>query len=212
MDPISSSNETTNKIVSSLLDKHYNNFMVLKIYVNKKDLLLKDKYVTTIRERNEKLLKDLTHESSTYCLDAGFDLFTPKYTVPFECGKVNQVDFNIKCSARMYSNPIGERRQLDMVTTGFYMYPRSSLSKTRLRLANCVGIIDAGYRGPLIGMFDVLLGAELHDTLVYVENYMRLVQICAPGLVPIIVELVNDVEELGTITERGEGGLGSTGL
>jgi dUTPase len=37
-----------------------------------------------------------------------------------------------------------------------------------------------------------------------------LVQICAPGLVPIIVELVDSLEELGE-TARGEGGFGSTG-
>ena len=40
------------------------------------------------------------------------------------------------------------------------MYPRSSLSKTMLRLANSVGIIDAGYRGHLIGMFDVINNEE----------------------------------------------------
>jgi dUTPase len=44
-----------------------------------------------------------------------------------------------------------------------------------------------------------------------VEKYDRLLQICAPGLVPIVVEIVNTMEELGSQTERGTGGFGSTG-
>jgi hypothetical protein len=39
---------------------------------------------------------------------------------------------------------------------GFYLYPRSSISKTRMRLANSLGIIDAGYRGDLIAAVDTI--------------------------------------------------------
>ena len=88
--------------------------------------------------------------------------------------------------------------------TGFYMYPRSSLSKTPLRLANSVGIIDAGYRGHLIGVFDATKN-------VGVCEYDRLVQICAPGLIPIYVEVVDSEDMLGEMTRRGDGGFGSTG-
>jgi dUTP pyrophosphatase len=93
--------------------------------------------------------------------------------------------------------------------TGYYMHPRSSVSKTKLRLANATGIIDSGYRGHLMGMFDLinLFGNEEYA----VEKYDRLLQICAPGLVPIVVEIVNTFEELGSQTERGSGGFGSTG-
>ena len=87
------------------------------------------------------------------------------------------------------------------------MYPRSSLSKTQLRLANNTGIIDAGYRGPLIGMFDCLTDDEYE-----VSGFTRLLQICAPGLVPIYVRIIDTVAELGPNTSRGEGGFGSTGL
>ena len=86
------------------------------------------------------------------------------------------------------------------------MYPRSSLSKTALRLANCTGIIDAGYRGPLIGMFDCL--TDTHEIL----KFTRLLQICAPNLMPTFVRVIDTVEELGPETSRGEGGFGSTGL
>ena len=104
-----------------------------------------------------------------------------------------------------------------IINTGFYMYPRSSLSKTKLRLANSVGIIDSGYRGNLIGMFDVVniddeernMNKNNADYFAKVND--RLVQICAPGLVPILVEIVENEDELGNETERGSGGFGSTG-
>ena len=41
--------------------------------------------------------------------------------------------------------------------------------------------------------------------------YDRYVQICAPGLVPILVEVVDTLERLGEETARGSGGFGSTG-
>ena len=87
------------------------------------------------------------------------------------------------------------------------MYPRSSISKSNLRLANNVGIIDAGYRGHLIGMFDVI-----YTDGITIEKFDRNLQICAPGLIPIIAELVTSMDDLGEKTLRGEGGFGSTGL
>jgi dUTP pyrophosphatase len=99
------------------------------------------------------------------------------------------------------------------------MYPRSSISKIPLRLANSTGIIDAGYRGHLTGMFDVVFDAarcqndlsDDNEADFFGKKFDRYVQICAPGLVPILVEVVNTLEELGEETERGSGGFGSTG-
>jgi dUTP pyrophosphatase len=127
-----------------------------------------------------------------------------------DANPVNKVDFKVICSAKMYTDT-GK-----VFNTGYYMYPRSSLSKTQLRLANATGIIDAGYRGHLIGMFDVVnipSDAQNDDKeFDYVgSKFDRYLQICAPGLVPILVEIVNSKEELGEETERGTGGFGSTG-
>ena len=88
----------------------------------------------------------------------------------------------------------------------FYLYPRSSTgSKTPLRLANSVGIIDSGYRGDIMAVFDNISPQPFH-----VESNTRLVQICVPTLEPIIVTVVDTLEELGK-TQRGSGGFGSTG-
>jgi dUTP pyrophosphatase len=92
--------------------------------------------------------------------------------------------------------------------TGYLMYPRSSISKTPLTLANSVGVVDAGYRGNLIAAFRNL---NNHDNSVFeVKQHERLVQICHPSLQPFFVEYIDDEDLLGS-TLRGEGGFGSTG-
>ena len=102
------------------------------------------------------------------------------------------------------------------IPLGYYLYSRSSISKTPLRLANNVGIIDSGYEVNLIGVFDNLyynLSDEKYDIFeprnFIINPYDRLAQICAGDLRPFSVELVNHPDELG-ITERMDGGFGST--
>jgi dUTP pyrophosphatase len=164
--------------------------MLLKIFIDNKDVELKNKYIEFANNHNNKLLNNQ--------LDAGVDLFTPHNLSSSEC--VNKVDLNIICAAQMN---LDNGKQYN---TGYYMYPRSSLSKTPLRLANSVGIIDAGYRGHLIGMFDLITSDRY-----IINKYDRLLQICAPGLVPIVINIVDNIGDLGEETERGDGGFGSTG-
>jgi len=102
---------------------------------------------------------------------------------------------------------------------GFYLYPRSSISKTRMRLANSVGIIDAGYRGDLIAAVDTigLFGSTdiwhiWKETLSPIQKYDRYFQVCAPDLSPFLVHLVEREEDLSPPTARGHGGFGSTGV
>ena len=90
------------------------------------------------------------------------------------------------------------------VPSAFYMYPRSSISKTPLMLANSVGIIDAGYRGNLLGAF-----RSFSSQTYFVDEYTRHLQITNPTLTPIVVQIVT-ANELSS-TERGSGGFGSTG-
>ena len=161
--------------------------MFLKLYVHGDDEELKQLYRDAAAKHNATL--DAMYP------DAGFDLFCP-IDQPYTSTSVNKLDFQVSCSATI----IGAGK----TPTGYYMYPRSSLSKTPLRLANSVGIIDSGYRGHLIGMFD----AKCDGLFVKYERYM---QICAPNLMPVYVMVVHTLEELGEPTERGDGGFGSTG-
>jgi dUTPase len=192
--------------------------MYLSIFVDSGDKELVKMYKEAATKHNNKIMSD------PHFYDAGFDLYLPKNEneSDFACygtgtrffGKgwsvpINKVDFKVKCCAKMYSN-------VKNYYTPFYTYARSSMSKTPLRLANNQGIIDAGYRGNLIGMFDCIYNeyrlVDDKDYDCYMDAYSRMLQICAPGLVPIYVNIVTNVEELGPSTSRGEGGLGSTGI
>lgn len=175
------------------LIKGHNKFMVLHIFIDN-DPTLKNLYLEAVEKHNQKIAEDPIY------YDAGFDLFLPENDNTFINNSINKVDFKVKCSATIVENmkPVCQ-------PTPFYTYARSSLSKTPLRLANNQGIIDTGYRGNLIGMFDCL-----SDTYSPEPN-SRLLQICAPGLLPIYVNLVDNIEDLGPSTSRGEGGFGSTG-
>jgi len=132
-------------------------------------------------------------------IDAGFNLLL-REDINCDYSKVNKIDFGVKCSGRMVCDTGKE------YSSGYYMYPRSSTgSKTALRMANSVGIIDSGYRGNLMGCFDVITSTNIPSSF---NSYTSLVQICAPSLVPMIVLIVDELDE---VTERGEGGFGSTG-
>jgi len=82
------------------------------------------------------------------------------------------------------------------------LYPRSSISKTPLRLANSIGIIDSGYRGNIMAAVD-----NISDEPYQVQKGQRLFQICGRYLEPIELQLVEELSD----TERGNGGFGSTG-
>jgi dUTPase len=176
----------------------YDKVMYLTVFVDGNEEL-KELYQNAANTHNKKLL------SKPHEIDAGFDLYNPEIKIINSIIKkqVHKIDFNIICSAKMLTD------NNKIFNTGYYMHPRSSLSKTKLRLANATGIIDSGYRGHLMGMFDSV--HLLPNEEYCVNKHDRLLQICAPGLVPILVEVVNTLEELGEETVRGSGGFGSTG-
>lgn len=126
---------------------------------------------------------------ANFSTDSGLDLFIPA-AITLEPQSTTMVDLGIRCELR--SSEIH----------GYYLYPRSSISKTPLRLANSVGIIDAGYRGNLMVAIDNRSNAAYN-----LSKGDRLFQICMPTLVPF--EVIFDAVNLET--ERGAGGFGSTG-
>ena len=174
------------------------NEMLLKLYVENPQL--KEKYLDAIVEHNNKL-----DNGDFY--DSGFDMFVPS-NYSFDFGQSHVIDSGVKTAAFWLNS--------DMTVgapTGYYVYPRSSISKTPLRLANNVGIIDSGYRGNVKGVVDCFKGfgtawSECNEY--QVEKFSRLFQICSPNLGPVRVVLVGSVADLGS-TSRGEGGFGSTG-
>jgi len=164
---------------------------LLKLWVNPANTELVELYREHITKHNQAITTDNFPNS-------GFDIFVPNTTVFSTPNMSQMVNHEIK----------GEMVFCDRITmtqepSAYMLYPRSSLSKTPLMLANHVGIIDSGYRGFLIGAFR-LLGQEYT-----VDKYTRLMQVCLPTLHPIYVVMVNESEL--TDTTRGSGGFGSTG-
>ena len=194
---------------------------VLYIYVNEPDMSeyngghstsefsLYNNYLHAANKHNENV------DKNAY-VDAGFDLFYPDQSgeLTFTNLQSKKIDFKI-CAAMFDIIDDNNKKPL-----AYYLYPRSSISKTGLRLANNVGIIDSGYRGKLCGYFDpVSSNTSLDgkgklvcfDFIYDVTQGQRFLQICSNDLSPFRVKIVSNINELGN-TSRGSGGFGSTGI
>ncbi len=125
--------------------------------------------------------------------DAGFDTFVSA-AVSGKAGATEKLDLGTR--AAVYDPHLKQFR-------AFLLMPRSSISKTPMRMANSVGLIDAGYRGVLLGAVDF----NGDFTAAAGERYF---QIVGADLLP--WKAIHVVDEIpGGPTLRGEGGFGSTG-
>ena len=94
------------------------------------------------------------------------------------------------------------------------MLPRSSIYKTPFRLANSIGLIDAGYRGECQAKVDIIhdpakMMYDYENSYSVIPNGTRYFQICQHNFLP--WEKVVLVEELPAAPDnRGVGGFGST--
>jgi len=88
------------------------------------------------------------------------------------------------------------------------VFPRSSIRKTDLSLTNSVGVIDSGYRGELQATFKKVYGPN--DVRIDQTDYKVGDRIAQIIIIPYPQITFVEVDEL-SITERGEGGFGSTG-
>lgn len=201
----------------------------LKFFLDDSSEELKDKYKDAITRHNSMV------ETSNHP-DSGFDLYTPLSEVEklnegirklyddalrIRSHEVWELDSpmthkaSMKVKTAMYRISRDIEGGTTMTPVGFYLYPRSSISKTNVRLANNTGIIDSGYRGCLAGMFDVISRITSDPQgqrggFLGLDPYHRLLQICSPTLEPFTVEMVFSESSLG-VTDRGSGGFGSTG-
>jgi dUTP pyrophosphatase len=168
-------------------------YAILRLFVNAENNDLKTVYQKHINKHNNEVINSIFP-------NAGFDLFVPSDVIFNKEIESKFIDLEIHCE--MLNN--------DNQPQGFFLFPRSSISKTPIMLANHTGIIDSGYRGRMIGAFRWLKSSEQHETCYTIEKGTRLLQICHPSLCPILIHMVDSIDDLST-TERGAGGFGSTG-
>ena len=138
-----------------------------------------------------KLLSDLATiptRGSEYA--AGYDLYAATAT-PIDIAPHSTVKINTDIAVELPEGTFGA------------VFARSGLStKKGLRPANCVGVIDADYRGNVI--------VALHndtDEMMSIEPNERIAQFVVMDFNPVIFTPVDELNG----TERGDGGFGSTG-
>jgi dUTPase len=140
--------------------------------------------------------------------NAGVDLYCAKKQITGEPGspiKVSLLDLGVKARmTKFYFEVIGGERVERSEACHFWLAPRSSIWKSGVTQANSLGIIDASYRGPLMG---AVLPISDHVTI---EQGTRLFQILAPDMGYISKVVLKPLSDLDQ-TSRGEGGFGSTG-
>ena len=140
-----------------------------------------------IKAFNDRAKELYENHSYFHTGDAGLDLFVVEnQTIPAKSTK--PIPLQIACE--------------NLDNKAYYLFPRSSISKTPLRLANSIGLIDAGYRGELIG-----IGDNIYDKDFQVKRGERYFQLVAVDSSPVEFELVDEL----SVSSRGEGGFGSTG-
>ena len=119
--------------------------------------------------------------------DSGLDVYAVE-EVTILPGETAKLKLGIKCESE--------------TGRSYYLMPRSSISKTPLRMANSIGLIDGGYRGEIMAVVD-----NIKDYAYTVGVGDRLFQLVSPVAGPISFTLTDSLSE----TTRGEGGFGSTG-
>jgi len=186
---------------------------ILKLNIVNRDLI--PYYEEQIKKRRESA-------KTNKLMDSGLDLYCPEdvvfdYDSSFQKqhARTKLVDLGIRAVAYEVHN--FNASQLDYLSVDlcrpYSIKCRSSIYKTNFRLANCEGVIDAGYRGNLKAPVDWhMLHSEADNKEDYKELFTmkkgaRYFQICMPTLEPFKVFLTNSLDE----TERGAGGFGSTG-
>jgi dUTP pyrophosphatase len=137
-----------------------------------------------------------THLEKRRSTDSGFDLLSQSTEVNGTFGV--EMKLGVVCAAVTSQNE----------PAPYLLLARSSTSLTPLRMANQIGLADAGYRGELIARVD-MFGTSSYK----VDEGRRLFQIVQHNWLPwnkIIV--VDTLDELPAPPDtRGGGGFGSTG-
>ena len=140
-----------------------------------------------IKALNDEANKMYSNHGHFHDGDAGLDLYVLEDIV-FAPGETKLIKLGISCEPKDGK--------------AYYLFPRSSISKTPLRMSNSIGLIDGGYRGEIMASCDNIKNFEFTA-----KKGDRLFQLVASDSSSISYLLVDDLSS----TTRGSGGFGSTG-
>lgn len=131
--------------------------------------------------------KHPTYDNANNNEDVGLD-------IPMQC------KYTIPANARSFSLDLGFRCNSSQ---GWMLVPRSSITKTPIRLSNSIGIIDKNYTGKVIAKVDNLSDSDV----VFEENKCFFQIVAFNGNLPTF----SVVSSILKSDKRGDGGFGSTG-
>jgi len=159
-----------------------------------------------IQIKIKKVHPDAVIPTQAFKTDAGYDL------VAIDDGKNVVInDLNGHCLYIEYDTGL----QLE-IPTGYHVeiYPRSSISKTHLFLANSLGLIDNDYRGNLKLRFRLIPNSELFNKFWREKQNDGEIYKKGDAIGQLVIKKTNyaefiEVDELST-SERGTGGFGSS--
>ena len=155
-----------------------------------------------MKVRITKLHKDAEIPKYSKTGDAGMDLTTVRTTVD----KQGNREYGTGLAIEIPQGHMG------------LLFPRSSVSKKPMILANSVGVIDSGYRGEIIFKFKpTALYQPLSDPVDFVTDSQEVQEIYKVGerigqiiILPYPQIEFDEVDSLDS-SQRGAGGFGSTG-
>ena len=139
----------------------------------------------------KKLHPDAVIPTKAHASDAGFDLTA----VAMEYDNVNDC----------FVYHTGIAFEIPYWYVGL-VYPRSSVFSKNLLMTNCVGVVDAGYRGEVMAKFKRIKTDPRSSSMYEAGN--RIAQLIIMPIPEITFEEVSELSE----SDRGTVGYGSTGI
>ena len=148
-----------------------------------------------IEHANKDYLETKYNDTKQYISDIGIDLYQPQDII-IEPYDTILIDLGIKTELIYSNNNIANN-------CGFMLVPRSSIYKTKIRLANSIGIIDPNYRGIIKAAVDNI--SNTPQQLLQGERYFQLIftNFNKPE-----VQITDSLSN----TDRGNNGFGSTSI
>lgn len=156
-------------------------------------------FINVVHEKVD--LELYTNHNTYHEGDAGLDLFILD-DLTIGAGETVLVDLGVKCQSVSHTKYFwkwlcGQKYDYH----SYFLFPRSSISKTPLMMKNSIGLIDKGYTGSIkVPLFNT----STEDFKI--KRGERYVQLVNSDLSGVNFKLVKSLR----LTSRGEGGFGST--
>lgn len=164
---------------------------------------------------NENALpKVATDRSTGYDIVATSDPVIVGEKTDYGYKRIDYIQYNTNLKVAVQKSQVTlNNNGIELIDYDILAFPRSSISKYNLILANCVGLIDADYRGEVLLRFKYMWQPEDIDLQVGKPNFEKIYKkgdkICQLKITKVEHATFCLVDELD-VTQRGDGGFGST--